>query len=131
MFNIKVSTVTTFGNNFNNSKIAKKINVIKEIFRTNSDFIIVEHYMKKMQANAQSTVVKRTGNLMRNIKIAKTGTGWVFYVDNKGAPYGPYIEKGTSRMPPRPYFEPSIAKFRDPLRKALINYFRGKAVSGR
>lgn len=109
----------------------KKTNHYKEIYRTNSDHIIVEHYIQKMQDWAQKTVVKRTGNLMRNIKMQKTKTGWIFYVDGRNAGYGIYIEKGTSRMRPRPFFLPAIQRFRDPLRKALINYYRGKSVSGR
>lgn len=131
MFNILITTVASYGNNINNSNLMKKANQYAEIYRTNSDYIIVEHYIKKMYETARKLVPVRTGNLKSAISMAKTGTGYVFYVDDGKASYGAYVEGGTRKMKARPYFVPAVDQHRDPLRKALINFYRGRAVSGR
>jgi hypothetical protein len=127
MFNILITPVTSYGNNINNSNLMKKANHYNEIFRTNSDFVIVEHYIKKMLGTAKQLVPVRTGNLQRSIKMQETSSGFAFFVDNQQAPYGVYVEK----RPGKAYFVPAIEQHRDPLRKALVAFYRGKAVSGR
>lgn len=126
-----ITPVTSYGNNINNSNLVKKSNHYAEVFRTNSDYIIVEHYLKKMVDTAKRLVPVRTGNLQRSIMMQKTGTGYAFFVDSQKAPYGVYVEKGTGTRQPKAFFLPAIMQHKDPLRKALVNYYRGKAVSGR
>lgn len=131
MFNLLVTVQTSYGNNINNSNLVKKINQYSEIYRTNSDYVIVEHYIKKMVDTAKKLVPVRTGNLKSAILMRKTGTGFIFYVDNSKADYAAYVEGGTRKMRAQPYFVPAVDQHRDPLRKALINFYRGRAVSGR
>lgn len=131
MFNLLVTVQTSYGNNINNSNLVKKINQYSEIYRTNSDYVIVEHYIKKMVDTAKKLVPVRTGNLKSAILMKKTGTGYIFFVDNSKADYAAYVEGGTRKMRAQPYFVPAVDQHRDPLRKALINFYRGRAVSGR
>lgn len=131
MFNIIIKPVTSYGNNINNSNLVKKTNHYTEVFRTNSDYIVVEHYIKKMLAVAKRLVPVRTGNLQRSIQMKQITNGYAFFVNHQQAPYGIYVEKGRTGRPPKPYFVPAVEQHRDPLRKALVNYYRGKAISGR
>ena len=131
MFNLLVTVQASYGNNINNSNLVKKINQYSEIYRSNSDYVIVEHYIKKMLDTAKKLVPVRSGNLKSAISMRKTGTGFIFYVDNNKADYAAYVEGGTRKMKARPYFVPAVDQNRDPLRKALINFYRGRAVSGR
>lgn len=131
MFSISVKAIASYGTSIENSNLVKRGNIIKEVYRTNSDLIVLEHYVKKMVDYAQSTAPKRTGRLRRSIKMEKTENGFRFFSDSKIADYGIYVEKGTRRHPaPQAFFVPAIMRNRDSMRKAWINYFRGKAVSG-
>ena len=126
MFNLVITARTTFGNNVDNSKFVKRLMALDEVYKSDADIAIAMKYGKKMKDYAQKVVVKRTGNLMRSIKVEQTDSGFRFFVSNSQAPYAGFIEKGTGRMPPRPYFVPAIEQNRDPMRKALVAYYRGK-----
>lgn len=50
-----------------------------------------------------------TGELLRGVKVKgrRTPTG-ILVLCTSSADYGPYLEKGTSRMKPRPWFIPTM-----------------------
>jgi HK97 gp10 family phage protein len=64
----------------------------------------------------------RTGNLRNSIYAAKgpdDKRGVIVGVNGRQAPYGRFVERGTSRMPAQPYFRPAMAATR-PLVANLI-----------
>jgi len=54
---------------------------------------------------------KRTGDLQNAIKIlhSNTGDASALYIDNEEAPYWRYLEYGTRKMEPRPFWRRSLA----------------------
>ena len=71
---------------------------------------------------AKDLVPVRTGNLRDSIYAAKGPSdkrGVIVGVDGRKAPYGRFVERGTSRMPAQPYFRPAMAATR-PLVANLI-----------
>jgi HK97 gp10 family phage protein len=59
---------------------------------------------------SKSLVPVRTGNLQRSIVFhATTDHGWTFLLKAEvGEEYATFVEYGTSRMPPQPFFEPGV-----------------------
>lgn len=64
---------------------------------------------------------KRTGSLQDCIKILQSNTGdaAALYIDEEEAPYWRYLEYGTSKMEPRPFWRRSLAKI-EPRAKAVM-----------
>lgn len=123
---IKILVESTFGNNINNSKFVKTAKRIdKEVLRGTRDVEIGQKVGEAMLQDAKSTVHVLTGNLRdRGLQLEKTSNGFIFYVDESVAPYGPIEEFGTPRRPGHPYFYPAVDRNKGKIVQELRKYYR-------
>lgn len=67
--------------------------------------------------------VGATGRLRNAIKaIEGKGAAALAYVDSKEAPYARFVERGTSRMPAKPYFRPAVRCVRPLAARTIAQY---------
>lgn len=73
------------------------------------------------EALSKTLVPVRTGYLQSKILFhATTDHGWTFMLKAEAdADYATFVEKGTSRMPPRPFMEPGIEHTADEIEALL------------
>lgn len=76
----------------------------------------IELYLQKIVADAKDDVPVRTGTLQRSLMF--WGGEGEYHVGSQ-VHYAAYVEFGTSRMAPRPYFTPALTRNIPVLRQAL------------
>lgn len=121
----QVRIETSYGGNINNSNCMKRGKKLETIWKSNSDVKLIQEWGQKIQSQAKRDVPVRTGNLRDSIMLENTSTGFRFWVDQAKAPYGKYIERGTSRMNPQPFFYSSIDRNKQGLIEALKKHYKG------
>lgn len=77
------------------------------------------------QASAPGEAPARdTGKLIDSMKVRMSDAGWTAVV-GASAPYARYLEQGTSRMLPRPAWEPARQRIEKPFIMALRRALEG------
>lgn len=84
-------------------------------------------YSKSMTSQAQSRAPVRTGRLKKSIGGDASQTEIRFFV---GAHYARFVDQGTWRMAPRPFFtntkNEQVPKLIDELNKSVASYIKSK-----
>ncbi|MDR4491394.1 MAG: hypothetical protein R2685_10915 [Candidatus Nitrosocosmicus sp.] len=127
MFSVKLVTTSNFGKNIQNSNFYKTGKRVEQIMKSNSDVEFIQQFGKTMLEDSKRFVPVRTGRLRDSLTLEKTSTGFNFYQDSSdsGAPYGYWVEHGSSRnRNPKPYFWPSVVRNEEKMITALKNYYR-------
>ncbi|MEK4199098.1 MULTISPECIES: HK97-gp10 family putative phage morphogenesis protein [unclassified Cytobacillus] len=81
---------------------------------------------KALKEETERTVVKRTGNLSRNILVSDINNDEIFvHVDNQGkAYYGHMLEFGTSKMSAQPFMGPAFNRSKMSINNAMAEKIR-------